>query len=242
MEEIVKERNGEALIVIEALNKQFRNGDVVTEVLHDIDLQIAAGECLILKGVSGSGKTTLLSIIAGMDRPSSGKLLVEGEPISKLPDLHISHFRARKMGMIFQHFNLFEHLTAFENVMIPLIPSGRTMEEVKERVERSLELANISHKAQSPAGRLSGGEKQRVAIARALASDPDIILCDEPTANLDRDNSLKFIETLSRLHEMGKTIVVATHDPLFDALPFVSRVVPMVDGSLVNDLAADPSA
>lgn len=223
------------IIVIEELNRHFESGESLTQVLRDINLQIDKGECVILKGVSGSGKTTLLSIIAGMDRPSSGKVLVEGEPISKLPDLHISHFRARKIGMIFQHFNLFEHLTAFENVMIPLIPAGIKMEELRQKVEASLKLANIFHKAEVPAGRLSGGEKQRVAIARALASDPDIILCDEPTANLDRDNSLKFIDILAELHSMGKTIIVATHDPLFDTLPFESRVVPMEDGSLLEN-------
>lgn len=222
------------IIVVEGLNKQFESGESRTQVLRDINLQIDAGECIILKGVSGSGKTTLLSIIAGMDRPSSGKVLVEGEPISKLPDLHISHFRARKIGMIFQHFNLFEHLTAFENVMIPLIPVGLKMDEVSRKVEESLKLANIHHKADVTAGRLSGGEKQRVAIARALASDPDIILCDEPTANLDRDNSLKFIDILSQLHHIGKTIIVATHDPLFDRLPFESRIVPIEDGSLLE--------
>lgn len=230
---------GETMIVIENLNKHFESGDALSRVLRDINLEIKTGECIILKGVSGSGKTTLLSIMAGLDRPSSGKVLVEGESISKLPDLHISHFRAQKIGMIFQHFNLFDHLTAAENVMIPLIPAGLNMNEVNRRVQASLKLANISHKAQSPAGRLSGGEKQRVAIARALASDPAIILCDEPTANLDRDNSLKFIDILSQLHDMGKTIVVATHDPLFDTLPFSSRVVPMEDGSLVDSASKD---
>ena len=222
------------LILIEGLNKSFHEGESSTPVLKDINLEIERGECIVLKGVSGSGKTTLLSLIAGMDRPSSGMVLVDGEPISKLPDLHISHFRARKIGMIFQHFNLFEHLTASENVMIPLIPAGLGMKEIGSRVRTSLELANISHKAEHPAGRLSGGEKQRVAIARALASDPEIILCDEPTANLDRENSLKFIGILNRLHTMGKTIIVATHDPLFDALPFESRLVPMVDGALAE--------
>ena len=232
----------ETMIIIENLNKHFRSGDVLSKVLKDINLEIKRGECIILKGVSGSGKTTLLSIMAGLDRPSSGKVLVEGESISKLPDLHISHFRAQKIGMIFQHFNLFDHLTAAENVMIPLIPAGLNMDEVNRKVQKSLKLANISHKAQSTAGRLSGGEKQRVAIARALASDPAIILCDEPTANLDRDNSLKFIDILGQLHDMGKTIVVATHDPLFENLSFVSRMVPMEDGSLVSDIPQDTLA
>ena len=220
------------IIAIENLNKHFQSGDTIFKVLKDINLEISRGECIVLKGVSGSGKTTLLSIMAGLDRPSSGKVLVDGESISKLPDLHISHFRAQKIGMIFQHFNLFDHLTASENVMIPLVPSDLTMDEVHQKVRSSLKLANISHKAESTAGQLSGGEKQRVAIARALVSHPAIILCDEPTANLDRDNSLKFIEILGQLHEMGKTIIVATHDPLFDTLAFASRVVPMEDGSL----------
>jgi len=232
----------DVMIIIENLNKHFRSGDALSKVLKDINLEIRAGECIVLKGVSGSGKTTLLSIMAGLDRPSSGKVLVEGESISKLPDLHISHFRAQKIGMIFQHFNLFDHLTAAENVMIPLIPAGLSMDEVNQKVQKSLKLANISHKTQSTAGRLSGGEKQRVAIARALVSDPAIILCDEPTANLDRDNSLKFIDILGQLHDMGKTIVVATHDPLFDSLPFVSRIIPMEDGSLVSTVPNDTLA
>ena len=224
----------DGIIIIEDLNKFFQSADERVAVLKDINLTIKSGECIILKGVSGSGKTTLLSIVAGMDKPSSGKVLVEGESISKLPDLHISRFRAEKIGMIFQHFNLFEHLTVEENVMVPLIPAKVKMKDIVSRVASSMKLANISHKAESPAGRLSGGEKQRVAIARALASDPDIILCDEPTANLDRENSLKFIDILGELHRMGKTIVVATHDPLFDLLPFESRVLPMEDGSLVD--------
>ena len=231
----------DGIIIIEDLNKFFQSGDERVAVLKDINLAIKSGECIILKGVSGSGKTTLLSIVAGMDKPSSGKVLVEGESISKLPDLHISRFRAEKIGMIFQHFNLFEHLTVEENVMVPLIPAKMKMKDIASRVASSMKLANIFHKAESPAGRLSGGEKQRVAIARALASDPDIILCDEPTANLDRENSLKFIDILGELHRMGKTIVVATHDPLFDLLPFKSRVLPMEDGSLVDGSSENSS-
>jgi len=190
------------------------------------------GECVVLKGVSGSGKTTLLSIIAGLDRPTSGKVLVEGEAIAKLPDLHLSRFRARRIGMIFQHYNLMEHLSAAENVMVPLIPTGMDADQIAARVDAALEQANIAHKRDTPAARLSGGEKQRTSIARALAADPAIILCDEPTANLDRANSLRFIEILTGLHEAGKTIVIATHDPLFDDLPFAARVVEMEDGQI----------
>jgi len=187
---------------------------------------------VVLKGVSGSGKTTLLSILAGLDRPTSGKLLVEGEAIAKLPDLHLSQFRARRIGMIFQHYNLMEHLSVEENVMVPLIPAGMDAVRIARRVDAALEHANIAHKRTTPAARLSGGEKQRTSIARALAADPAIILCDEPTANLDRANSLRFIEILAQLHSEGKTIVIATHDPLFDDLPFTARIVEMEDGRI----------
>ncbi len=228
----MRENKNQPIIEIEGLNKIIDTGNLQSLILKEINLRIYGGECIVLKGESGSGKTTLLSIIAGMDRPSSGRVMVAGELVSKLPDAHISHFRARKIGMVFQHFNLLEHLSAAENVMIPLIPLAANMQEVQKQTALSLELANIAHKANIETGRLSGGEKQRVAIARALVSNPDIILCDEPTANLDRENTLKFIEILTTLHQMGKTILVATHDPLFDTLPFPSRILPICDGSL----------
>lgn len=220
-------------IQIENLYRTFHHGGNEVAVLKDINLTIQQGECVILKGVSGSGKTTLLSLIAGLDKPSGGKVLIEGEPISKLPDLFASELRAKKIGMIFQHFNLFEHLSVSENVTLPLIPSGLKMKEIHEKVESALRVANIFHKQETIASRLSGGEKQRTAIARALVADPNIILCDEPTANLDRDNSLLFIEILDELHRMGKTIIIATHDPLFDSLSFECTTVPMVDGKIV---------
>ncbi len=222
------------MIEIENLYRTFHHDGNEVPVLKDINLNIKKGECIVLKGVSGSGKTTLLSLIAGLDKPSSGKVLIDAEPISKLPDLFASELRAKKIGMIFQHFNLFDHLTVHENVTIPLIPSGLKMKEIQTKVDTALSLANIAHKKGIQAGRLSGGEKQRTAIARALVADPYIILCDEPTANLDRDNSLLFIEILKELHTLGKTIVIATHDPLFDNLDFKSTIIPMVDGKIVS--------
>ena len=221
------------IIQIANLYRTFHHGSNEVPVLKEINLNIHQGECVVLKGVSGSGKTTLLSLIAGLDKPSAGKVLIEGEPISKLPDLFASELRAKKIGMIFQHFNLFEHLSVSENVTIPLIPSGLKMKEIHEKVEEALKVANIIHKQETLASRLSGGEKQRTAIARALVADPNIILCDEPTANLDRENSLLFIDILGKLHSMGKTIVIATHDPLFDSLSFESTIVPMVDGKII---------
>ncbi|SFV63772.1 ABC-type antimicrobial peptide transport system, ATPase component [hydrothermal vent metagenome] len=220
------------MIQIENLHRAFEHAGNQIEVLHAINLSIKKGECVILKGVSGSGKTTLLSLIAGLDKPSSGKILIDNEPISKLPDKFASELRLKKIGMIFQHFNLFEHLCVSENVMIPLIPSGLGMKEIDTKVNQALKLANISHKKEILSSRLSGGEKQRTAIARALVNNPEIILCDEPTANLDRGNALLFIEILKTLHLLGKTIVIATHDPLFDTIDFKNRIIPMVDGEI----------
>ena len=220
------------MITIENLSKSFYHENSESKILTNINLHIKRGESVILKGISGSGKTTLLSIIAGLDKPSSGKVLIDGDPISKLPDLFASELRAKKIGMIFQHFNLFEHLSVLENVTVPLIPFGLTMKEVYQKAQKALKLANIDHKSSLVASRLSGGEKQRTAIARALVANPEIILCDEPTANLDKENSLLFIETIKELHNMGKTIVIATHDPLFEELGFENRVVPMVNGKI----------
>lgn len=222
------------MIQIEDLYKTFTHASNEITVLQNINLNIKKGECVVLQGVSGSGKTTLLSLISGLDKPSSGKVLIDGEPISKLPDLFVSELRAKKIGMIFQHFNLFEHLSVNENVTIPLIPSGMSIHDIHDKVDDALHLANIKHKKESIASRLSGGEKQRTAIARALVANPDIIICDEPTANLDKQNSLIFIDILKELHKMGKTIVIATHDPLFEHLDFKTTVIPMEDGKIVK--------
>ncbi|HEO99217.1 MAG: ABC transporter ATP-binding protein [Campylobacterales bacterium] len=220
------------MIRIEDVGKRFGEGENLFEALKSITLEVEEGECVILSGISGSGKSTLLSLIAALDRPSSGKIVVEGELVSKLPDLHASAYRAKTIGVIFQHFNLIESLSVEENVIVPLINSGLDMPAIRKMAEQSMQRASILHKASQDVASLSGGEKQRCAIARALVHDPKVILCDEPTANLDRENSLRFIETIQKLHQAGKTIVVATHDPLFEALPFESRVIHMADGMI----------
>ncbi len=222
------------MIRIEGVNKIYNEGTAQAfDALKSINMQVNKGELIILSGVSGSGKSTLLSLIAGLDKPSSGKIIVNGELISKLPDLHASAYRAETVGVIFQHFNLLESLSVQENVMVPLINSGLGLSVIKEMTQKSMKMSVIEHKATQQISLLSGGEKQRCAIARALVHEPKLILCDEPTANLDRANSLKFIEILHSLHKMGKTIIVATHDPLFEELDFVSKVIAMEDGSIV---------
>ena len=221
------------MINIEKVNKIFNEGTPQAFVaLKDIDLNIAEGDCVILSGVSGSGKSTLLSLIAALDKPSSGKIEVDKELISKLPDLHASAYRAKSIGFIFQHFNLIESLSVEENVIAPLVNSTLGIETIKQMAQKSMQSASIEHKSTQSIKELSGGEKQRCAIARALVCDPKIIICDEPTANLDRANSLKFIELLRDLKLRGKTVIVATHDPLFESLEFVTKVVYMEDGEM----------
>ena len=233
-------REEPTMVTLENINKIYNEGtSQAFEALKSIDIQINEGETVVLSGVSGSGKSTLLSLIAGLDKPSSGKIIVAGELISKLPDLHASDYRAKTVGVIFQHFNLLEALSVEENVMVPLINTGANLSTIKEMTQRSMTLASITHKANAEVKSLSGGEKQRCAIARALVHEPKLILCDEPTANLDRDNALKFIEILHSLHDMGKTIVVATHDPLFEGLSFVSKVIHMEDGKIIESAGAD---
>jgi len=221
------------MVKIENLNKFYNIGGKKYFVLNSINLRVNRGELLILKGVSGSGKSTLLSIIAGLDKPSSGKVLVDNEPISKLPDIHISSFRAEKIGIVFQNFNLIDGISLEDNTIVPLVAKRVPLKEAKAKAQEALKLANIIDKKDKIPSKLSGGEKQRGAIARALVANPDLILCDEPTANLDTQNSLYFIDSLKKMHKMGKTIIIATHDTLFDNLDLDYRVVELSQGKLV---------
>ncbi|MEA3372999.1 MAG: ABC transporter ATP-binding protein [Campylobacterota bacterium] len=223
------------MIHIEGLNKIYNEKQAnAYTALSEIDLHINPAETVVLKGVSGSGKSTLLSIIASLIKPSSGELIVDGEQIAKLPDSHASHFRNSHIGFIFQAYNLFDELSVKDNVALPLIVTGVSQKGIDEKVQQAMEIAHIGHKQDQSVQDLSGGEKQRCAIARALVHSPKIILCDEPTANLDRENSLKFIETLKQFKALGKTVVIATHDPLFDGLETVDRTIVIEDGHIVT--------
>jgi putative ABC transport system ATP-binding protein len=225
----------DVVVVLEGVCKYYLqpNGERF-EALKRTNLHITKGECIILSGVSGSGKSTLLSLIGGLDKPTKGKIVVNGEWISKLPDLHISRYRAKEVGMVFQHFNLFDSLSVEENVMLPLTPHCHNIETLKKRVANCLEKTHIAHKASQRVSLLSGGEKQRCAIARALVNDPSLILCDEPTANLDADNTEIFLEMIEGLYHEGKTLIIATHDPRFASLPFPHRLIEMREGEIVR--------
>ena len=219
------------MIKIINLNKIFyENTNKEFYALKNINLEIKKGSCTILKGVSGSGKSTLLSIISTMQKPTSGEVYYKDELISKFPDIHSSNFRAKNIGFIFQFFNLFNEFSVKDNISIPLIPLGFSQKDIDKKVEESLKLANIFHKKDELVLNLSGGEKQRCAIARALVNDAELILCDEPTAALDLKNSQNFINIIKELKALGKTIIIASHDPIFFNQNFVNLEVELKNG------------
>lgn len=221
------------MITITKLSKIFDVGGKNEFVaLDDINLTIAQNECIVLKGVSGSGKSTLLSILGAMSKPSNGAILVEGQNIVKLPDDKISQFRLHTIGFIFQSYNLIDDLSVIENLMAPLACLNLSKEERNRKIMYAKELANILDKDDTLTKDLSGGEKQRCAIARALINDPSIIIADEPTANLDKNNSLYLIETLKKLKALGKTIIIATHDAIFEETDLVERIIKIEYGRI----------
>ncbi len=213
-------------IVVENVTKIY-NKDTSKEVvaLKDISFEIKRGEVTLLMGASGSGKSTLLSLIAGFLKPTFGKVIVKGEVISKLPDNFATEFRRKNIGFIFQKFNLLEDLSVKENILLPLIPIDLDINKMQKRAKKVLKLFKIAHKENQKVSNLSGGEQQRCAIARAMINEPNIILADEPTANLDKNLSFEFMEILKDLKNMGKTIIIATHDSRFEDLEFVDRKI-----------------
>ena len=201
--------------------------------LKDINLDVNNGELVILKGVSGSGKSTLLSLIALLQKPTSGEILIDGTNIAKLPDAFCSEFRHKRLGLVFQNFNLIEGLSVYENLLAPFALTNFKANVREEMIKKALNLANISHKRDENVSNLSGGERQRCAVARALSMDADIILADEPTANLDRQNARAFLGLLESFKALKKSVIVATHDSIFDELSATDRVVSLQNGEIV---------
>ena len=221
------------MIAVKNICKSFHEGkNKTSHALKDISIMINRGECAILKGVSGSGKSTLLSIMGAIMKPTSGAVEVEGKNIVNLSDFHISNYRSEKVGFVTQSFHLFDLLSVKNNLLPSLLTQDLSPEEIHARIEHAMQISNISHKGEQKVSTLSGGEKQRCMIARAMVNNPSIILCDEPTANLDKENSLKFIDIIKKLKEMGKTVVIATHDPLFDNLDFIDTVFHINEGKI----------
>ncbi|MEQ8765959.1 MAG: ABC transporter ATP-binding protein [Planctomycetota bacterium] len=222
-----------SLIRLEEITKTYRTGDETISPLENVTLDIAAGELLVLLGPSGSGKTSLLNLVAGIDRPDRGRLFVDGTEITSLKGKALSDWRAENVGYVFQQFHLVPVLTAFENVELPLYLFGFSRQQRAERVSLALEAVGLQDRAHHQPRQLSGGQKQRVAIARAIVSDPTVLVCDEPTGNLDHASAEATLTLLKQLNETrGRTILMVTHDP--KAARFGTRVLTLDKGQLLE--------
>src|SRR5689334_1981225 len=218
-----------ALVSIKQVYKSYVRGKQRVEVLHGLDLDVEKGEFLALMGPSGSGKSTLLNLIGGLDRPDRGEITVAGQRIDQLSSGQLAKWRARNIGFVFQFYNLLPVLTAERNVEVPLLLTKLSSSQRKQNVAAALQLVGLADRAKHKPNELSGGQQQRVSIARAIVADPTILVCDEPTGDLDRENAeeiLGLLQTLNRTH--GKTIIMVTHDPL--AANHASRQIHMDKG------------
>jgi putative ABC transport system ATP-binding protein len=228
-----KEQTMSALVSIKNVVKAYVRGKQRVEVLHSLNLEVASGEFLALMGPSGSGKTTLLNLIGGLDKADSGEISVAGQRLDQLSSGQLAKWRARHVGFIFQFYNLLPVLTAERNVEVPLLLTKLSGRERKRNVQAALELVGLADRAKHKPGELSGGQQQRVAIARAIVADPTLLVCDEPTGDLDRETSESILGLLQLLNQkQGKTIVMVTHDPR--AADHASRRLFMDKGSLVE--------
>ena len=224
--------NNHVLIQLDGISKVFYTDELETHALDDVHLEIRDGEYVSIAGPSGSGKTTLLSILGLLDTPSGGEYTLAGQAVANLSPADRARVRNRQIGFIFQAFNLIGDLTVFENVELPLTYRGMTAEERKERVLRSLEQVGLASRANHYPSQLSGGQQQRVAVARAVAGDPAILLADEPTGNLDSQNSESVMNLLKELHQGGATICMVTHDARYAHQ--ADRTIDLFDGKIVE--------
>lgn len=219
----------EEIVRVVGLYKTFMLGTVPVEVLKDINLTIAKGEFITIMGSSGSGKSTLLYLIGGLDSPTEGKIIINGKDISTVSDKSLSIMRRRDVGFVFQFYNLVPNLTVEENVMLPILLDGKNMKDYRNRLEEILDTVELSDRKNHTPRELSGGQQQRVAIARALINEPDIILADEPTGNLDSKTSEEVMKLLQRINqEKQKTIVQVSHS--LESAKYGNRIINVKDG------------
>lgn len=225
------------MIRLKDIKKVFNSGrpDEFT-ALRGITIDIKLGNVTVLKGPSGSGKTTLLGVLGCMARPTEGRIWLGDKEVTSLPERFLTEIRRKTFGFVFQQFNLIRGITVLENVMLPAYPS-EDLRDIKERAFEVIKLFNLSGKESLKVELLSGGEQQRVAIARALINNPDIIIADEPTAHLDTTLSREFMEYLKMLKEKGKTIIIASHDPIVYESETVDQVLNMRDGRLISEVS-----
>ena len=221
------------MIELTAVTKLYDEGRPnEVQALRGIDLTVARDAVTVLKGPSGSGKTTLLSIVACMARPSSGRVTLDGQTVSGLPERFLTELRRTTFGFVFQRFNLIRGLSVLDNVMLPAAPLGQDHGRLRARALERLETLGLAHKARVPVEHLSGGETQRAAIARALINDAPILIADEPTANLDTDLTQRFLGIVAALRAEGKTVVMTSHDPRIWEAPGVDTVIGLRDGQI----------
>jgi putative ABC transport system ATP-binding protein len=221
------------MIELKKVTRAYAHGTRTILALHDVSLHIRAGEFLSVMGPSGSGKSTLLNLIGGLDQPSSGEIFIDGKPLHGISDDELTLIRRRRVGFIFQFFNLLPILTAEENVGLPLLLEGVPFSKVRPKAEALLRKVGLGERTGHRPEQLSGGEMQRVAIARALIAGPAVLLADEPTGNLDTRTSTEIFQLMKGLHQEGQTIVMVTHDP--KAAAYGTRTVTLRDGSIAED-------
>lgn len=222
----------DAIIRTENLEKIYTTGKVKTHALRGVDLEIPRGAFCAIVGPSGHGKSTLMHLIGGLDRPTGGTVLIDGGEITRISNSQLAALRARKIGFVFQFFNLLQNLTALENVETAMMFAGVPEKVQRERAEVLLSLVGLPEKLHAKPFELSGGQQQRVAIARALANDPEILLMDEPTGNLDSESEAEVLDTVFRLHKEGKTVIIVTHNN--EIAKRAEMVIKIKDGKLAQ--------
>ncbi len=225
-----------AVVQLEEIHKIYHSGEVPVHAVRGVSLDINKGDFVAVMGASGSGKSTLMNLLGCLDRPTKGRYLLDGTDVSKLEKNELADIRNQKLGFVFQGFNLLSRTTALENVELPMLYGARklTSAQMRERAQKSLDLVGLAKRADHFPSQLSGGQQQRVAIARALINDPQILLADEPTGNLDSKTSVEIMGVFQKLNEQGITIVMVTHE--LDIAHYCKRNLIMRDGRLVSDV------
>ena len=224
---------GAPVLRARGLRKQYGKGEGLVRAVDDVDLEVASGETVAVTGPSGCGKSTLLHLLGGLDRPTAGELWLTGQRLDRLGERALARLRRDKVGFVFQAFHLMDELTAAENVELPALLAGRSARWSRRRAWALLEQVGLADRAGFLPSALSGGQRQRVAIARALVSDPQLVLADEPTGNLDSQATIEVLRLLESLHAAGQTVVIVTHDSRIAAT--ADRMISMRDGSFVDE-------